>query len=220
MAHESFQANYCRVFVFDLRFPHNGLGVWKTKLRPWSNSPEMTRRPQKTLGIWCLATLRSSFYIVVGVFVFGLRFPHTGLGVWKTKTLDSLSIVLNNMNDVFFYLLFGILFFWGSSFSGSSVFVFQVFVFHTPAEAYVPPFAASGNVVLEAKFASREAKMFLNLFTFCLINIRVCWQKASYTLFQNGRWFIRIQSIGPCCLVQDKIFFWLLSLKTRQEGED
>ena len=38
-----------------------------------------------------------------------------------------------------------------------------------------------------------------------------------YTLFQNGRWFMRIQ-IGPCCLVRDKIFFWILSLRTRHQG--
>ena len=29
---------------------------------------------------------------------------------------------------------------------------------------------------------------------------------CKYTLFQNGRRFMRIQ-IGPCCLIQDKIFF-------------
>ena len=39
----------------------------------------------------------------------------------------------------------------------------------------------------------------------------------TYTLFQNGGWFMRIQ-IGPCCLVQDKIFFWILSLRTRHQG--
>ena len=39
----------------------------------------------------------------------------------------------------------------------------------------------------------------------------------SYILFQNGRWFMRIQ-IGPCCLVQDKIFFWILSVRTRHQG--
>ena len=38
-----------------------------------------------------------------------------------------------------------------------------------------------------------------------------------YTLFQNGRWFMRIQ-IGPCCHVQDKIFFWILSLRKRHQG--
>ena len=41
--------------------------------------------------------------------------------------------------------------------------------------------------------------------------------KSPYTLFQNGRWFMRIQ-IGPYCLVQDKIFFWILSLRTRHQG--
>ena len=51
VADESFQVNYCMVFVFGLCFPHNSLGVWKTKTQApcCSNSPEMTRRPQKTL---------------------------------------------------------------------------------------------------------------------------------------------------------------------------
>ena len=39
------------------------------KRRTCSSLPEMTRRAQKTLGMLCLATLRSSFYIFVGVFV-------------------------------------------------------------------------------------------------------------------------------------------------------
>ena len=39
----------------------------------------------------------------------------------------------------------------------------------------------------------------------------------AYTLFQNGRWFMRIQ-IGPCCLVQDKIYFWILSVRKRHQG--
>ena len=51
------------------------------KQRPCSNSPEMTCRPQKTLGMLCLAALRSLFYIFVG----GLRFPHTGLGVLENE---------------------------------------------------------------------------------------------------------------------------------------
>ena len=46
-------------------------------------------------------------------------------------------------------------------------------------------------------------------------NTWICW--ALYILFQNGRWFMWIQ-IGPCCLVQDKIFFWILSLRTRHQG--
>ena len=53
----------------------------------------------------CLASLCLSFYFFVWVCIFGLRFPHTGLGVWKRKSLwkltrESLSIVLNNMNGV------------------------------------------------------------------------------------------------------------------------
>ena len=51
------------------------------------NSPKMTHGPLQTTGILCLSILRSAFYIFVGVFVFGLSFPHTGLGVWKAKIL-------------------------------------------------------------------------------------------------------------------------------------
>ena len=36
------------------------------KRRPCSNFPEMTRRPPKPLGMLCLATLRSAFYICEG----------------------------------------------------------------------------------------------------------------------------------------------------------
>ena len=41
--------------------------------------------------------------------------------------------------------------------------------------------------------------------------------KIEYTLFQSGHWFMGIK-IGPCCLVQDKIFFWTLILRTRHQG--
>ena len=61
MADESFHANYCKVFVFHTPRPLYG------KRRPCSNLPEMTRRPQKPLGMLCLATLCSAFYVFVGV---------------------------------------------------------------------------------------------------------------------------------------------------------
>ena len=52
------------------------------------NSPEMIHWQPQTTAMFRLATLRSSMYFFVGSVVFGLRFPHTGLGVWKTKTLQ------------------------------------------------------------------------------------------------------------------------------------
>ena len=48
-------------------------------------------------------------------------------------------------------------------------------------------------------------------------NTKASLDHRLYTLFQNGRWFMRIQ-IGPCCLVQDKIFFWILSVRMRHQG--
>ena len=78
-------------------------------------------------GALLLIFAKSIYYIFVGLFVFGLGFPHTGMGVWKTKTLPyfTLWIVLNNVNDVFCYLLFGMSFFLG-------VFVFWVFGLRFP----------------------------------------------------------------------------------------
>ena len=77
VAYESFQANYCRVFVSD---PHTQAAMWKTKT---STLPEMTRRPQENTRD--VAFDYSPFVILY--FCVSLRFPHTGLGVWKTKTL-------------------------------------------------------------------------------------------------------------------------------------
>ena len=67
VADESFQANFCKVFVFHTPRPL----YWKR--RPCSNLPKVTRRPQKPIGMLCLATLCSAFYVFMGVFVFGLR---------------------------------------------------------------------------------------------------------------------------------------------------
>ena len=59
----------------------------------------------------------------MGVFVLGLRFPHTDLWCVGNEdpselTRDSLSIVSNNMNKVFCYLLFGMFFSGGLRFPG------------------------------------------------------------------------------------------------------
>ena len=69
VADESFQANYFKVLASFSTHPDRYVENEDQKRRPCSNLPEMTRGPQKTIGMLCLATLRSSFYIVLGVFV-------------------------------------------------------------------------------------------------------------------------------------------------------
>ena len=80
---------------------------------------------------------------------------------------------------------------------------------------YICPFYAGTSKVASKTLRGQESSL---IFRYQLRPLKEIWFYVDqYTLFQNGRWFMRIQ-IGPCCLVQDKIFFWILSLRTRHQG--
>ena len=65
VAYESFQANYCRVFVLGLRFTHNGLGVRKTKSLQY---------------VFCYLLFGMLFFLGVFVFqVFVFRTPQSAV---------------------------------------------------------------------------------------------------------------------------------------------
>ena len=82
------------------------------KQRPCSNLPEMIRQPRDVVfGYSPFVVLHYCGGCSFFIFIFYLHFPHTDLGMWEMKSLplftrDSLSIVLNSMNDAFCYLLF------------------------------------------------------------------------------------------------------------------
>ena len=103
----------------------------------------MTRRSLQTTAVVFATVFSNSHFIFLWgslfrVFVF--RIPVWVCGKRRPYTTDSVSTVLNNMNDVLCYLLFGMLFF------GGGVFVFRVFRlrFRTPNNLLINAWGKKG----------------------------------------------------------------------------